>query len=82
MGGEKINQRIDNPRPLSSNMPPPPAYQEKSQDTKLWGVVIFGLIGATATTYAVRQLRRTADELVDYCKFNQVSINVERRIWN
>ncbi|KAJ6735460.1 CHAPERONE DNAJ-DOMAIN SUPERFAMILY PROTEIN [Salix purpurea] len=63
MGGGKINQRMDNPRPSSSNMPPPPAYQEKSQDTKLWGVVIFGLIGATATTYAVRQLRRTADEL-------------------
>ncbi|KAF9682430.1 hypothetical protein SADUNF_Sadunf05G0108100 [Salix dunnii] len=61
MGGEKINQSKDNPWPSSSNMPP--AYQEKSQDMKLWGVVIFGLIGATATTYAVRQLRRTADEL-------------------
>ncbi|KAG5245753.1 dnaJ subfamily member [Salix suchowensis] len=86
MGGEKINQRIDNPRPLSSNMPPPPAYQEKSQDTKLWGVVIFGLIGATATTYAVRQLRRTADELVDYCKFipdifqEEAWINYNRRM--
>ncbi|KAJ6997477.1 hypothetical protein NC653_013902 [Populus alba x Populus x berolinensis] len=26
-------------------MPPPPPYQGKSEDMKLWGVVIFGLIG-------------------------------------
>ncbi|XP_011008400.1 PREDICTED: uncharacterized protein LOC105118438 isoform X1 [Populus euphratica] len=63
MGGEKINQSKDNPWLSSTNMPPPPPYQGKSEDMKLWGVVIFGLIGATATTYAVRQLRRTVDEL-------------------
>jgi hypothetical protein len=53
MGGEKINQSKDNPWPSPTNMPPPPPYQGKSEDMKLWGVVIFGLIGATATTYAV-----------------------------
>ncbi|WCJ35601.1 Chaperone DnaJ-domain superfamily protein [Euphorbia peplus] len=30
-------------------------------DMKLWGVFLFGLIGATVTTFAVGQLRRTAD---------------------
>lgn len=28
-------------------------YQEKAEDMKLWGVFLFGLIGATATTFAV-----------------------------
>ncbi|XAR48446.1 hypothetical protein NMG60_11031268 [Bertholletia excelsa] len=33
----------------------------KAEDMKLWGVFLFGLIGATATTFAVGQLRRTVD---------------------
>ncbi|XP_042018474.1 uncharacterized protein LOC121766224 [Salvia splendens] len=37
------------------------AYQDKDGDMKLWGIVVFGLIGATVTTLAVTQLRRTAD---------------------
>ncbi|KAK4277375.1 hypothetical protein QN277_015384 [Acacia crassicarpa] len=42
----------------SANSP----YQgEPEQDMKLWGVFLFGLIGATATTFAVSQLRRTVD---------------------
>ncbi|KAH6764923.1 Chaperone DnaJ-domain superfamily protein [Perilla frutescens var. hirtella] len=40
---------------------PNKGYQEKEQDMKLWGIVIFGLIGATVTTFAVSQLRRTAN---------------------
>ncbi|XP_061372022.1 uncharacterized protein LOC133314552 isoform X1 [Gastrolobium bilobum] len=35
--------------------------KDKSEDPKLWGVFLFGLIGATATTFAVGQLRRTFD---------------------
>lgn len=30
------------------------AYQDKDGDMKLWGIVVFGLIGATVTTFAVR----------------------------
>ncbi|KAG8377435.1 hypothetical protein BUALT_Bualt08G0032600 [Buddleja alternifolia] len=44
--------------------PPQPHrdYQKKEEeDMRLWGILIFGLIGATATTFAVTQLRRTAD---------------------
>ncbi|XP_039031127.1 uncharacterized protein LOC120165744 [Hibiscus syriacus] len=37
------------------------AYKEKGEDPKLWGILLFGLIGATATTVAVSQLRRSVD---------------------
>lgn len=46
----------ENPWP-SPNTP----YQEKAEDMKIWGILLFGLIGATATTLAVGQLRRTVD---------------------
>ncbi|TQD80114.1 hypothetical protein C1H46_034321 [Malus baccata] len=36
-------------------------YEEKAEDMKIWGILVFGLIGATATTLAVSQLRRTVD---------------------
>ncbi|XP_007018415.2 PREDICTED: uncharacterized protein LOC18591922 isoform X1 [Theobroma cacao] len=36
-------------------------YKEKHEDPKLWGIFLFGLIGATATTFAVSQLRRSVD---------------------
>ncbi|PIM99427.1 hypothetical protein CDL12_28080 [Handroanthus impetiginosus] len=36
-------------------------YQEKEEGMRLWGILMFGLIGATATTFAVTQLRKTAD---------------------
>ncbi|XP_031480282.1 uncharacterized protein LOC116250638 [Nymphaea colorata] len=32
---------------------------ERERKMRLWGILIFGVIGATATTYAVTQLRRT-----------------------
>ncbi|OAY77257.1 uncharacterized protein LOC109705843 [Ananas comosus] len=37
------------------------AWQERGKVSKAWGVLLFGLIGATATTFAVTQLRRSAD---------------------
>ncbi|KAK8692458.1 hypothetical protein V6N13_075917 [Hibiscus sabdariffa] len=37
------------------------AYKGKEEDPKLWGLFLFGLIGATATTMAVCQLRRSVD---------------------
>ncbi|PSS19697.1 Chaperone protein like [Actinidia chinensis var. chinensis] len=50
------NRSRDNPWP-SPNRP----REQKAEDMKLWGILIFGLIGATATTFAVGQLRRTVD---------------------
>ncbi|CAL8996168.1 unnamed protein product [Prunus brigantina] len=41
--------------------PPNRPYQEREEDMKIWGILVFGLIGATATTLAVSQLRRTVD---------------------
>ncbi|KAG5541966.1 hypothetical protein RHGRI_021708 [Rhododendron griersonianum] len=42
------NNDPDDDKPLP-NRP----RQEKAEDMKLWGILIFGLIGATATTFAV-----------------------------
>uniref|UniRef100_A0A5B6YWG2 J domain-containing protein n=1 Tax=Davidia involucrata TaxID=16924 RepID=A0A5B6YWG2_DAVIN len=53
-GAGKRNQ--DNPWP-SPNMPD----QKKEEDMRRWGILLFGLIGATATTFAVGHLRRTVD---------------------
>ncbi|KAB2627716.1 hypothetical protein D8674_032511 [Pyrus ussuriensis x Pyrus communis] len=41
--------------------PPGRPYEAKAEDMKIWGILVFGLIGATATTLAVSQLRRTVD---------------------
>ncbi|KAK6938534.1 DnaJ domain [Dillenia turbinata] len=38
-----------------------PSSQSDDSDSKLWGIFLFGLIGASATTLAVGQLRRTVD---------------------
>lgn len=51
MGGE------DSERDKDGKWKPPP---EKA-DLKLWGILAFTVIGATATTFAVHQLRRTFD---------------------
>ncbi|KAL2894911.1 Chaperone protein DnaJ [Bienertia sinuspersici] len=53
--------RFNNKPFVSPNSP-----HEEDDSKKLWGIVIFSLIGATATTYAVGQLRhfgRTVDWL-------------------
>ncbi|CAN8307925.1 unnamed protein product [Cochlearia groenlandica] len=41
--------------------PPPSPSSPPNSDLKLWGILAFTVIGATATTFAVRQLRRTFD---------------------
>ncbi|KAK4387632.1 hypothetical protein Sango_2369800 [Sesamum angolense] len=53
---EGDKQSWDNPSPH-----PDRGYQEKEEKMRLWGILIFGLIGATATTFAVTQLRSTVD---------------------
>ncbi|ESR46916.1 J domain-containing protein [Citrus sinensis] len=55
MGGKDGDRNKNNPWP-SPNGP-----QQEKADVKLWGVFLFGLIGATATTFAVGQLRKTVD---------------------
>ncbi|KAK6645707.1 hypothetical protein PHAVU_L001695 [Phaseolus vulgaris] len=37
------------------------ADKDKDKDSKIWGALLFGLIGATVTTFAVGQLRRSVD---------------------
>ncbi|KAK9946340.1 hypothetical protein M0R45_011809 [Rubus argutus] len=52
----------DDNRKRSSQWPSPERpYQAKEEDMKVWGVLLFGFVGATATTLAVFQLRRTVD---------------------
>ncbi|KAI8548531.1 hypothetical protein RHMOL_Rhmol07G0279600 [Rhododendron molle] len=46
------NNDSDDDKPLP-NRP----RQEKAEDMKLWGILIFGLIGATATTFAAAAFR-------------------------
>ncbi|KAL3514346.1 hypothetical protein ACH5RR_027063 [Cinchona calisaya] len=43
----------DNPNPNSN--------PNEERDMKIWGILLFGLIGATATMAAVTQLRRSVD---------------------
>lgn len=43
-------------------------YEEK-EEMRLWGIFVFALIGATATTFAVTQLRSTVDYV--YSQFMQ-----------
>ncbi|GAB2222417.1 hypothetical protein Drorol1_Dr00013634 [Drosera rotundifolia] len=54
-GGEG-NRGRDERRPPSEE-----AVEMDRGGMKLWGIVIFGLIGATFTTFAVAQLRRSVD---------------------
>ncbi|CAI0464361.1 unnamed protein product [Linum tenue] len=48
MGGEDANGKKSD-----SRQPPGSSYPEKKDGMKLWGILIFGVIGATATTFAV-----------------------------
>ncbi|XP_010248318.1 PREDICTED: uncharacterized protein LOC104591226 isoform X3 [Nelumbo nucifera] len=47
----------------STSWPPKTPYEtnQDGEGMRIWGILLFGLIGATATTFAVGQLRRTAD---------------------
>lgn len=66
---EEINENIDDGddkgrrnRDSSRTRQPNGAYHRKrEEDMRLWGILIFGIIGATVTTLAVGQLRRSAD---------------------
>ncbi|KAH9755894.1 J domain-containing protein [Citrus sinensis] len=64
MGGKDGDRNKNNPWP-SPNGP-----QQEKADVKLWGVFLFGLIGATATTFAVGQLRKTVDWV--YSQFSKL----------
>ncbi|KAL2489075.1 Chaperone DnaJ-domain superfamily protein [Forsythia ovata] len=48
-------------------------YQDKEDDKRLWGILIFGLIGATTTVFAVTQLRRTVDWIYSQLSRSQSS---------
>ncbi|XVF64238.1 hypothetical protein PTKIN_Ptkin09bG0152500 [Pterospermum kingtungense] len=48
MGGEDADRNKSKQR--SS---PDRGFKEKDEETKLWGIFLFGLIGATATTFAL-----------------------------
>ncbi|XP_015885116.3 uncharacterized protein LOC107420630 isoform X2 [Ziziphus jujuba] len=43
----------DGDRNKHRRWPPNRPHQEKEEDMKLWGILLFGLIGATATTFAL-----------------------------
>ncbi|VFQ86810.1 unnamed protein product [Cuscuta campestris] len=57
VGGEQGGDNNPRPRPDEHRHHQPPARAEDGM--RLWGVLVFGLIGATATTFAVTQLRWT-----------------------
>ncbi|KAK4571814.1 hypothetical protein RGQ29_030283 [Quercus rubra] len=58
MSGEDGNKRNKDKAWPSPNKP----YEDnKEENMKIWGIFLFGIIGATATTFAVGQLRRTVD---------------------
>lgn len=59
MGGDDISRDKNNPWQSSSR-----PHQEEADDIKLWGVFLFGLIGATATTFAVSSI-----SLLCFCLF-------------
>ncbi|XVE55702.1 hypothetical protein DITRI_Ditri03aG0179500 [Diplodiscus trichospermus] len=58
MGAEGADSDRDKNKQWSS---PNRTFKEREDDPKLWGIFLFGLIGATATTFAVSQLRRSVD---------------------
>lgn len=53
MGGDDDKQNKDN----TWTSPPNRPYQEKDEDMKIWGILLFGLVGATATTLAVSYIQ-------------------------
>lgn len=54
MGNGDINRENSNPW-QKQNSP----NKEKEEGMRLWGIFLFGLIGATATTFAVGHFRKT-----------------------
>ncbi|KAL1823264.1 hypothetical protein DCAR_0311138 [Daucus carota subsp. sativus] len=60
MSSENNDGRDENSWPQSNRNNNNKATKE-SEDMRLWGILIFGFIGASVTTLAVRQLRATVD---------------------
>ncbi|OVA07272.1 DnaJ domain [Macleaya cordata] len=61
-------KKKNNSRPSSSSSSSSSSWpnkrvssSEREDGMRVWGILLFGLIGATATTFAVGQLRRTVD---------------------
>ncbi|XP_019152584.1 PREDICTED: uncharacterized protein LOC109149320 [Ipomoea nil] len=50
-----------NPWPQPNELRRHQGPAKAEEDMRLWGILVFGLIGATATTFAVTQLRWTVD---------------------
>ncbi|XP_077233934.1 chaperone DnaJ-domain superfamily protein [Tasmannia lanceolata] len=59
MTSDKNRDDQNNPNP-NPNWPKK-SVREEEDGMKLWGILLFGLVGATATTFAVGHLRRTFD---------------------
>lgn len=74
MGGEDdVSRKTTNQWTSSSR-----GYQEK-EDAKLWGILLFGLIGATATTFAVSSLLSLFFFfflILDTCKFGSLIVGI------
>lgn len=49
MSGEDGNKRNKDKAWQSPNK----QYEDKEESMKIWGILLFGIIGATATTFAV-----------------------------
>ncbi|XP_043712140.1 dnaJ homolog subfamily C member 3 homolog isoform X3 [Telopea speciosissima] len=64
MISEEDEKRKQETSKSSSSWPQDTPYVEREgQEMKVWGILLFGLIGATVTTFAVGQLRRTFDRI-------------------
>ncbi|CAM8885475.1 unnamed protein product [Rhodiola kirilowii] len=59
---DNTNNKNDDNRKKENPWPPDP--EKPNQDMSLWGILVFGFIGATATTLAATHLRRTIDFFV------------------
>ncbi|MFS7962185.1 putative DnaJ domain, Chaperone J-domain superfamily [Helianthus anomalus] len=60
MSSEQTNN-INGTDPKPTKTTPYSTPNQNQQHMKLWGILIFGVIGATATTFAIGQLRRSVD---------------------
>jgi hypothetical protein len=54
--------------------------EQERRPSKAWGILIFGLIGATTATFAVAQVRRSVDWV--YSQFNKMQTTSWRNASN
>lgn len=62
MGNASAVDKTDDNRKKEN--PWPPDSDKQDRDMSLWGILVFGFIGATATTLAATHLRQTIDFFV------------------